>query len=405
MKTPFQTPVAEWRPSQGIALLLLCLLLLLIPLTLLNLHDLHHNEQLFLERYRMKLDQDLLLQTRHMREQVINVQQWLTDISVTRGLDGLDQGFKQAQQSAALFHEGLSILRTILGKRNPGQSFTAWSEGVARDFDIYLRTGTEMADAYIRSGTLEGNLRMRQFDGQAEALHKRFADLVDKQPPPEGNRPASTHREEIGWFRLARIWQLLMGGEHYAAYVQVQQQLAKGLSQREVSQLAQQAQALREDVLQTQQWLTDVSATRAQDGMDDGFQLAQERADHFFKHIGPFRALLQSTGDPQSLATVDRLEQAFPLYYATGLAMAKSYIHEGTHQGNALMQQFDQQSTELVDALRPFLGKMLEKVGLEEFQVVLARQAIENTLTLLKVVLALLLLLLAGTGWWFFRSS
>ena len=36
---------------------------------------------------------------------VVQVQQWLTDISATRGLDGLNDGFDEAQNNAVRFNE------------------------------------------------------------------------------------------------------------------------------------------------------------------------------------------------------------------------------------------------------------------------------------------------------------
>ncbi len=36
---------------------------------------------------------------------VVQVQQWLTDISATRGLDGLDDGFIEAENNAQLFEQ------------------------------------------------------------------------------------------------------------------------------------------------------------------------------------------------------------------------------------------------------------------------------------------------------------
>ena len=46
----------------------------------------------------------MLAQT--MKYDVIQVQQWLTDISATRGLDGLDDGFDEAAASKASFLRG-----------------------------------------------------------------------------------------------------------------------------------------------------------------------------------------------------------------------------------------------------------------------------------------------------------
>lgn len=406
MNNPFKIPFSAWQPIQIIALLFFCLLAILIILTTINLTNLEQNKQLFLEQSQAKLDQDLRLHAQHMREQIINVQQWLTDFSVTRGQDGLDQGFEQAERSATLFRNGLTTLQTILNKRTLQQDRTQQGDQLSREFDLYLRTGTEMAQAYIQSGTMAGNLLMLRFDAQAATLGKAFEDLLRAQHIPTVITPPPAFLETSEWFHLTRIWQLMMGREHYATYVDVQQQYAQLLTSQQdgLSQLAPAAQALREDILQTQQWLTDISVTRGQDGMDDGFRLAQERIDHFLSHIEPFRVLVRLTGKPEWLAMVEPMENNFRAYYETGFKMAAAYIQEGTSQGNALMKIFDQQAEQLVEALRPFLGKTLERAGLQEFQVELTRQALENTRLLLWGLLALLILLMVGTTGWFLRS-
>ena len=46
-----------------------------------------------------------------MQMQVVQMQQWLTDISATRGLDDLDDGFQEATAAKKLFFHDLEILR------------------------------------------------------------------------------------------------------------------------------------------------------------------------------------------------------------------------------------------------------------------------------------------------------
>lgn len=406
MNNPFNIAFSAWHPLQIIALLFFSLLSILVLLAAINLIHLTHHEHLFLERYQTKLDQDLRLHAQHMREQVINVQQWLTDLSVTRGQDGLDQGFGQAERSATLFRHGLTTLQTILKKRNPQQDVTQQMEDLSKAFNLYLQTGIEMTEAYMQSGTLAGNRLMLRFDAQAADMGKRFEDLLRAQQIPTEIIPPPPFQEDSAGFRLAGIWRLMMGREHHATYLHVQHHYAQLLADQQsgLSHLAPAAQALREDILQIQQWLTDISATRSQDGMDDGFPKAQERIDHFLSHIEPFRVLVRLKGEPAWLALVEPLEADFRTYCDTGFKMAEAYIQEGTSQGNVLMKIFDQQAYQLVETLRPFLGKTLEMAGLQEFQVELTRQALENTRLLLWSLLTLLTLLMLGTTGWFLRS-
>ncbi|MFG1488879.1 hypothetical protein ABMA58_06470, partial [Oceanospirillum sp. HFRX-1_2] len=48
-----------------------------------------------------------------MQVAVIQVQQWLTDISATRGLDGLNDGFDVAEENAGLFRTRLKELMAL----------------------------------------------------------------------------------------------------------------------------------------------------------------------------------------------------------------------------------------------------------------------------------------------------
>ncbi|MBF0160973.1 MAG: hypothetical protein HQL88_01670 [Magnetococcales bacterium] len=401
MRPLFPLPVAEWRPLQVIALLGFSLLAIFTLLAVINLLDIRRSAHHLQQQYQRKLQQDLQLHARYLREQVVNVQQWLTDISVTRAQDGLDQGFLNAHRSAALFRNGLVTLRTILHKQNPHSRPSIVLEELEEAFAAYEQAGYEMAVAYIQHGPLEGNPRMQRFDAQATALIQKVADLA----PPSSAPFSPPEQMESRWFHLARLWQWMMGRSLYANYYHVQHRYTQWLTeQAEQSQLAQQAQALREDLLQIQQWLTDASATRLQTGMEDGIGLAQERADHFLRSIGPFQDLLRTTDNLPWQAAVAQLEEQFYIYYATGLRMVEAYVQEGTQRGNLWMKLFDQQAEQAVHVLQPLLDPLLKGVELQEFQVALAVEALAHTQKILWVVLAVLILSMLTTTVWLYRS-
>ncbi len=99
--------------------------------------------------------------------------------------------------------------------------------------------------------------------------------------------------------------------------------------------------ALQMDVLQVQQWLTDISATRGLSGLDDGFSEAQKYADKF-------RADLQEARKHTSVLELNRIDnllaevgKKFEPYYATGVKMAQSYVKSGPEAGNSMMASFD----------------------------------------------------------------
>ena len=111
------------------------------------------------------------------------------------------------------------------------------------------------------------------------------------------------------------------------------------------------AAAVRLDVTQVQQFLSDVSATRGLDGLDDGFQGAAEHAAEADRHIGEIRTLAQRLGDEELATSIAAVATAFGPYYEGGVAMAKAYVAGGPAEGNTMMPGFDAQAEALRSAL------------------------------------------------------
>jgi len=93
---------------------------------------------------------------------------------------------------------------------------------------------------------------------------------------------------------------------------------------------------LKLTVVQVQQWLTDISATRAQDGLNDGFDEAANNATTFKTLIQELIEL-----DPKNIDVYQSMLPIFDAYYETGKSMAKTYINEGPAGGNIMMGEFD----------------------------------------------------------------
>ena len=73
---------------------------------------------------------------------VVQVQQWLTDISATRGLDGLNDGFDEAANNAQRFRELVEKLG-VLDPRNRSQY-----EALLPTFEAYYAVGQKMAQRW-----------------------------------------------------------------------------------------------------------------------------------------------------------------------------------------------------------------------------------------------------------------
>ncbi|UJW84550.1 hypothetical protein [Devosia sp. SL43] len=107
------------------------------------------------------------------------------------------------------------------------------------------------------------------------------------------------------------------------------------------SELSDATARIKFDVVQVQQWLTDISATRGLDGLDDGFDQAANYAAAFAADLATARALALELDDAEMLAAIDGLNVAFEPYYATGQRMAQAFVESGPAGGNALMGEFD----------------------------------------------------------------
>lgn len=96
------------------------------------------------------------------------------------------------------------------------------------------------------------------------------------------------------------------------------------------------AKDLKLSVVQVQQFLTDISATRAAKGFDDGFDEAEEQALKFKDTIGKLVLI-----NPEDKEKLEQIDKDFDPYYEAGKNMAKLYIKDGSSKGNVLMKDFD----------------------------------------------------------------
>ena len=132
------------------------------------------------------------------------------------------------------------------------------------------------------------------------------------------------------------------------------------------------ARRMQIDVVQVQQWLTDISATRGQDGLDDGFKEAEESHKSFLANLNKFRAEFQLEQNDEELRKLADLEKNFEAYYEKGRIMAAAYIKDGPTAGNQIMSEFDATASLLTETLTPFVDAEVEKfhtalMGISDF--------------------------------------
>lgn len=106
----------------------------------------------------------ILNNAHRMKLAVVQVQQWLTDISATRGRDGLNDGFDEAENNAKIFHQVVDELTQLDAEH--ADKYRAMTPV----FNAYYETGKKMAQSYIDTGPEGGNKMMAAFDGVAAKM-------------------------------------------------------------------------------------------------------------------------------------------------------------------------------------------------------------------------------------------
>ncbi len=90
--------------------------------------------------------------------------------------------------------------------------------------------------------------------------------------------------------------------------------------EQKVIPILNRAHELKLAVIQVQQWLTDISATRGRDGLDDGFDEAEQNAKLFKRLIGELIEL-----NPKNKDRYESMLPIFDAYYSDG----KKMVHRG----------------------------------------------------------------------------
>ena len=122
------------------------------------------------------------------------------------------------------------------------------------------------------------------------------------------------------------------------------------------------AKDMETDVTQVQQFLSDISATRAMDGLDDGFKEAEKHYREFNASLAKFEQLFASKGDQKSVENSRLIRANFKIFYENGIRMARAYIDGGPPMGNKLMLDFDKASLALQNSLMPFIKAQMDEM-------------------------------------------
>lgn len=166
-------------------------------------------------------------------------------------------------------------------------------------------------------------------------------------------------------------------------------QVMQSIEKKHIATVVQ-ADALKLNVVQVQQWLTDISATRGQDGLDDGFKQADASAENVKVILGTLYEL-----NPDKKAQIESIQASFTPYYEAGKRMAKAYVEGGPTLGNRYMGQFDETAVKINEGVDLFIVDSQSAVS----EAILAMEDRIQYNLLLMAIVGGALLVLVGAVW------
>lgn len=203
-----------------------------------------------------------------------------------------------------------------------------------------------------------------------------------------------TKRIYSGFLLLLTII-LIMGG--YSVYVgtrSIEDSQSMALS----SERRQAANELNMAVVQVQQWLTDISATRGMEGFDDGFDEAAQYATAYTKYSDELKSLYEGTEWVEHLRKTD---VDFAGFYDMGKRMAQVYIDKGAVDGNVMMEQFDPFAEKIGKAV----NKIVTSSGTEIDSVIADVEKQAGNSRMLGIILMISGLILGAIAAWWITST
>lgn len=153
---------------------------------------------------------------------------------------------------------------------------------------------------------------------------------------------------------------------------------------------------LKLDVIQIQQWLTDVSATRAAEGFDDGFGEAEKYYNDAIKRVDSAIGRHEKYQDADMVAELKDFKKNLEAYYQVGIKMANAYIQGGPETGNQVMGELDPFAEKLADWLDKWIEEHKGDVQNGSNRVVQKQASMIVTGTLMSILLFVILALVLG---------
>jgi methyl-accepting chemotaxis protein len=143
-------------------------------------------------------------------------------------------------------------------------------------------------------------------------------------------------------------------------------------------------------VIQVQQWLTDISATRGASGFDDGLGEAENYAKEFNVIINQFRTMFVNENDNDNIAKIDSVITSFNAYYEMGKTMANVYVDKGPDSGNSYMRKFDLNATSIAEKMDALVNSQMDELSTNMNGIV----SVSSSSSLIVIILGIFLVIL-----------
>ena len=120
--------------------------------------------------------------------------------------------------------------------------------------------------------------------------------------------------------------------------------------------------ALRRNIIQIQQGLTQAAATRGARDFTDGFAEAQQHYDTAVEIADGLYQYYETEGESEVVIALGELRDSLDAFYNQGVRMAQAYVRGGPESGNPMMRLFSPLAADLSTRVEELVDNRLEQM-------------------------------------------
>ncbi len=144
-------------------------------------------------------------------------------------------------------------------------------------------------------------------------------------------------------------------------------------------------------IVHIQQWFSDISATQAKGGFDDGLKEAEKSYNNSIKITNHLISVHEN--EPEVLNELKKMKINITNYYDVGKELANAYIKGGPELGNKYMKSFDEAAEKLHKILDHFVDEHKSELKVGSKNILAKTESIEKTTIILFGILFLIALM------------